>query len=276
MSLRLIGVLAGFALCITTELVACKQAGPTIVFLGDSITEAGYFVEGIHAGWHSDSRVAPKQVVTLGLSGETVSGLSEPQYPGVRPVVFARLDAVLQQYHPEWVVVCYGMNCGVFHPFARSRFEAFQCGMQRLIEKVKQAGARLVILIPPPFAKPGRIPSDADSPEARIAWVGQAHAEARCREESDPRRYGYYAPYAFYDEVLAVYSDWLSTLADREHVWVVDLRTPLLERRSEAYGDDPVHPNRQGHRIMAETFLKAWPEIAGNDERRKTGSIRSP
>ncbi len=272
-----IGVMALAALSAAVQVGCSKKASVgTVVFLGDSITEEGHFVDDIESVWRLKKSGVPGRVISLGVGGETVSGLTEPLFPGVRPTVFSRLDLVLARHRPAWVVACYGMNCGLFQPFDQSRFAAYQEGMEHLIRATRAAGIRLVILIPPPFARPGRtMPEGADS-EVRRRRVEDAHAEARAKLAGEPKRYGYYAPYEYYDDVLAVYADWLSTLADREHVWVVDLRTPLLERRSEAYGDDPVHPNRQGHRIMAETFLKAWPEIAGNDERRKTGSIRSP
>ncbi len=234
----------------------------TALFLGDSITEAGHFVDDIAAAWRLENRGVPDRVIPLGVGGETVSGLTEPLFPGVRPTVFSRLDQVLKRHRPAWVVVCYGMNCGLFQPFDEGRYEAYRAGMERLIRTTHAAGARLVILIPPPFARTGRTLPGGVTREARRRWVEDAHAEARAKLAGEPRRYGYYAPYEYYDDVLAVYADWLVTLADHKDVWVVDLRTPLLERRAEAYGDDPVHPNRQGHRIMAETFLKAWPAMA--------------
>lgn len=237
-----------------------KPAPPTILFLGDSITAAGGYVRQIAAELARQTPEQPPRVVNRGRSSETTSDLSEAYHPGRRPCVLNRLDKELADAKPNWVVACYGINDGIYHPFSDQRFAAYQSGMESFIKKVHATGARVILLTPPPYARTGPFPEGADA-AAKEEVVKKADAEANVEAEKDPNKFGYKTPYAYYDEVMARYSKWLLSLKDRKDVWLVDLRTPMLARVKETHGRDPIHPNGIGHTIMAEAFLKAWPEI---------------
>lgn len=244
-----------------------EESPGTLLFLGDSITEAEFFVREFEAAWNRDAGHRAIRAIPRGRGSESVTGLTEAQFTGVRPNIFDRLDFELKRFDPDWVVVCYGMNGGLFQPYCESAYDAYQTGMTRLVETARAAGAKVVVLTPPPFARPGAVsgyPADLDERETAVRT---AHAEGRAKAEHDPARYGYFSPYLYYDDVLALYSGWLTNLAQPGAVWVVDLRAPLLAALETAYDeDDPVHPNREGHRIMAETLLREWREM---DRRRK-------
>ena len=234
---------------------------PTILFLGDSITQAGGYVRNIDAELTKQAPANPPRVINHGRSSETVSDLSEAYHPGRRPCLFARLDAELAQDKPDWVVACYGINDGIYHPYNDQRFAAYQAGMATLIKKVNAAGAHLVLLTPPPYANPGPpFPAGTDA-AAREKLLDKANAEAEAAAEKDPNKFGYRTPYAYYDEVLARYCKWLLTLDGRDGVQVVDLRSPMLAKGKATHGGDPIHPNELGHSVMAEAFLKAWPAV---------------
>ena len=68
---------------------------------------------------------------------------------------------------PDVVVACYGMNDGIYHPFAEQRFEAFRERIRKFTGAERLAGATVVLLTPPPFdavaAKANVVP--ADSPQ---------------------------------------------------------------------------------------------------------------
>lgn len=235
-------------------------AAPTILFLGDSVTAVGGYVRQIGAELTKQNPVAPPKVVNRGRDSETTSGLSEAYHPGRRPCVLARLDKELADTKPNWVVACYGINDGIYHPFSAQRFAAYQAGIEAFITKVQATGARVILLTPPPYARSGPFPEGADA-AAKEELVKKADAEAEAEAEKDPNKFGYKTPYAYYDQVMARYSKWLLTLKGRKGVWVVDLRSPMLARAKETHGGDPIHPNGVGHTIMAEAFLQAWPEI---------------
>jgi len=235
-----------------------EQASPQkILFLGDSITRAGGYVRMIEAEL---AKQGSWQVINHGRSSETVSGLSEAYHPGRRPCLLSRIDEELKQTKPDWVVACYGINDGIYHPFNEQRFAAYQAGMEALIKKVHAAGSRLILLTPPPFAHSGPFPEGSDV-AAREAIVAKANAEAETSAEKDPNKFGYRTPYPYYDYVLARYARWLLMLGSRQGVWVIDLREPMLLKLKETHGGDPIHPNTAGHAIMAATILKQWPTI---------------
>src|SRR3954466_4845697 len=100
-------------------------AGRRVVFLGDSITQAGgyvgivdYYLERLHPDKDFD-------VLGLGLASETLSGLSEEGHAGgkfPRPCLAERLGRVLEKAKPDVVFACYGMNDGIYQPLDRDRF----------------------------------------------------------------------------------------------------------------------------------------------------------
>lgn len=255
-------VVISLALSTTAGLISCRLSNQTVLFLGDSITEDGVFVQDIEAAWSGGTGALTARVVCRGIGGETVSGLSEPMFPGQRPVVFFRLKDELMRYRPDWVVACYGMNCGLYQPLDEKRFAAYRAGVEKLITDVRASGCRIILLTPPPYAKAGPAFPDGVDAAAREKLLAEADRNARAELEQNPNRYGYHDKYPYYDHVLSVYADWLKTLDRRDGVWVIDVRAAMMPRLEECYDKDPVHPNRSGHHIIAETFLKAWPGIA--------------
>ncbi len=61
-----------------------------IVFLGDSITYAGHFVDVLDATLAANG-YSP-EIINIGLPSETCCGLSEPDHPFPRPNVQTRID----------------------------------------------------------------------------------------------------------------------------------------------------------------------------------------
>jgi lysophospholipase L1-like esterase len=240
---------------------AAPQPAPQMIFfLGDSITKAGGYVRIIKEELIKQNPTNPPQIYNFGHMSETVSGLSEAYHPGRRPCVHGWLGKVLEE-KPDWVIACYGINDGIYHPFNEKRFAAYQEGIESLIKKVRGAGARLVLLTPPPFASAGPpLPAGLDA-AGQEAFLAKANAEADIEAEKDPKKFGYRTAYPYYDHVLARYCKWLLTLDGRDGVSVVDIRTPMLARIKETHGGDAIHPNGTGHAIMAQTFLKQWPAI---------------
>ena len=121
-----------------------------VLFLGDSITNTGHYIAVFEAMLRESGRPVP-EMINLGLSSETCSGLSEPDHPFPRPNVHERLDRALAKVKPDLVFACYGMNDGIYYPFSEDRFKAYQDGINKLIEKVHAAKAKLILITPPPF-----------------------------------------------------------------------------------------------------------------------------
>ncbi|HEX9654851.1 MAG TPA: SGNH/GDSL hydrolase family protein [bacterium] len=214
-----------------------------MLFLGDSITHNGAYVSFIE---HELRKTFPERdfdIIAIGLSSETASGLTEPDHAYRRPCVHDRIDSALAKIKPDVVSVCYGMNDGIYHPQSNDRFAAYKNGIVEIIEKIKARGARVILITPPPF-DPHPIPHK----------VGDDQAE----------HYGYANPYYRYDLVLADYSAWLMTL-HQPRLLKVDVNTAMTgylakERATNAafcLSPDGVHPDSVGHLLMSRTFLGA-------------------
>lgn len=216
-----------------------------IVFLGDSNTNAGKFIDQIEATWLDRFGKAP-EIINLGLPSETCCGLSEPIHPFPRPNVLERLDRVLSKAKPDVVISCYGMNDGIYHPFDQTRFDAYQKGTDEIIAKVKATGAKLILLTPPPF----------DPLPYQMAGK---------LVPADGIEFSWKTIYEDYDaKVMKPYADWILNQKDR--VWaVVDTHSPINryvaeKRKSEpkfAFSNDGVHFDDAGHRLFAQVILKS-------------------
>ncbi len=215
-----------------------------IVVIGDSITYSGQYVAYAELFLRIRDPETNHRWLNLGLPSETVSGLSEKGHAGgrfPRPDLHERLDRVLEQTNPDYVLACYGMNCGIYQPFSDQRFDAFRDGIQRLHDKATKQGAQVIHLTPPSFDS--RPIQKRTRPADRVK-EGQM--------------------YSGYNEVLDLYSAWL--MAQRGQGWkVIDAHTPMNQfltdqRRTKAdfrLANDGVHINEQGHWLVAREILRA-------------------
>lgn len=216
-----------------------------ILFLGDSITYGGRYVALVEAAAIAGHPEVEMTILNLGLSSETVSGLSEEGHAGgrfPRPNLHERLDRVLNMVKPELVFACYGMNCGIYRPLSEERERAYQDGMKQLREKVAAAGARMVHLTPPVF-DPVPIPQ-------KVSASGD-----------DLTKF-----YAGYNDVLEHYAKWLMSKSGNEGWSVLDVHgamaAALDDQRSRnplfSFSKDGVHPGEEGHAAMAGPVLRHW------------------
>lgn len=212
------------------------------LFLGDSITQAGHYTDYIET-WMLLNEADCPEITNLGLSSETVSGLSEPDHPFPRPYLHNRLDRVLERTKPDLVIACYGMNCAIYHPFSQERLQAYQDGINKLVADAQAIGAKVILLTPPPFA--GRVKPKAPPAEGQT--------------------FGFKHPSPDYNEVLQKYADWILSLDGKNGIRAFTIRPPLEKFMEKCYPKEPVHPNHYGHEMMAEAFLQALGKETGSD-----------
>ena len=211
--------------------------GKRVAVLGDSITQGGTYVSLV--SYYLDRLYPTKNfdIYSLGLSSETVSGLSEEshiKHGFARPCLFERLDRLLAKVKPEVVIACYGMNCGIYQPLDDARFNAFKSGVSNLIERCTKAGAKTVILVTPPLYD---------------------------FKKDDPM--------AFYDGVLGSYGAWEQTIKI-PGVYIIDLHSVMRKVRNEkpdaVISNDRIHPGEEGHLLMAKTILKGLGVIVPEED----------
>ncbi len=247
---------AAFAAAAALLLAACSTPpAPTppkgigsarrILFIGDSITYDGHYVEYVQEALLLTHATATP-VLDVALPSETVSGLSEEGHAGgkfPRPDLHERLDRVLALVKPDLVIASYGENDGIYFPYSEERFAKFKEGILWLRAKVAAAHARLIHLTPSGF-------------DPRPIWAKVAPAG----------RESYAHPYAGYDEVLARYSQWL--VDQRALGWeVIDVHTAIGNALASHRLTDPafsfaphdgIHPDPEGHAVIAGAILSAW------------------
>ena len=219
-----------------------------IVFLGDSITYAGHYVDQFEAYLAVRFPERSFEVLDLGLPSETVSGLSEPGHAGgkfPRPDLHERLDRVLAKTKPDLVIACYGMNDGIYAPYSEEHFAKYREGIEKLRTKVLATGAKIVHITPPVFdVEPIRAKTDPTGKDPAVMFTD-------------------------YDEVLTHYSEWL--LSQRSAGWtVIDqhrvMRSVLDARRAAdpafTFAKDGVHPTEAAHWIFS---MELVGELSGAD-----------
>jgi len=222
----------------TTDAVtaAAKLQGVRrIVFLGDSITQAGDYVTDVECWLLAQGEQV--EVLNLGLASETATDLTPPENAGHlkmfgfgRPFVSARLERALAATKPDLLFACYGMNDGGALPSDASGDKRFAEAITHLREVAFEAGVKRVVICTPP--------------------VQDAKGDASKK---------------YYDENLTRYTAWL--LSKRADGWeVVDIHTPMRRALDEERAKNPafmfardgVHPDREGHWLMASAIIKQY------------------
>ncbi len=219
--------------------------GDRVLFLGDSITQDGRYaalVEAYFWSAHADKKI---EFINVGLSSETVSGITEPVHPYPRPNIHHRLDRALKISRPDWVLICYGMNDGIYHPSEARITDAYREGLTTLVDRVAQVGAKAIVITPPTF--------DYDAPAI----------QSRQQSVKADEPYGYKKPFPQYNDSLAALAKIVFELKKHPAVErVIGIHQPMSDYVAAAkaaqagyeYGDG-VHPPQDGHLMMARSIL---------------------
>lgn len=205
-----------------------------IVFLGDSITQAGDYVTDVECWLISQGHRI--EVLDIGLSSETATELTPSENEGhakahgfPRPFIGDRLDRSLALTKPDLLFVCYGMNDASALPEGPEGLRRYSEAINRLREAALRAGAKRVVFCTAPVHDPVKPIAPDKNPHERN---------------------------------LVVYRDWL--LSKRAEGWdVVDIHGPMRRDLDAArktnpafrFQPDGVHPDRQGHWVMAREIL---------------------
>ncbi len=224
---RLLPALLAPCACLAL-LSACAAAplekGERIVFLGDSITEAGVRPKGYVtlirqalAEKHKDLGIT---VIGAGISGNKVPDLQK------------RLDRDVLKKKPTVVVIYIGINDvwhGLDDPAKGTSKEKFEAGLKDVIGKVQAAGARVVLCTPTVIGEKPDGTNRADPRLDEYAAIGRKVARETKSTLCDLRK-------AFLDHLKA-------------HNKAGAARGVLT--------GDTVHLNDNGNKLVAQTILEA-------------------
>ncbi len=235
--------------CTNTNKMLYPLHEKKVLILGNSITQDGRYVDFIEYYLRKNHPEKKLDIISIGLSSETVSGNSEPDHAFPRPNVHTRLDHALNTIKPELVLACYGMNDGIFSANNPTRFDAYKEGIYELRTKVEAQGAILILLTPTIF--------DPDPKKENV--------------NNSKEVIGYKQPYYKYNDVLRDYSNWLLELKDirviDQHKYLDKQLIGLKKQHADTtFIPDGVHPDQVGHFYMAKKTLKdLYPEIVIGD-----------
>ncbi|MGQ1783751.1 SGNH/GDSL hydrolase family protein [Saccharicrinis sp. GN24d3] len=218
-----------------------------VLIFGNSITQNGAYVTYIEYFLRKNYPEQKLDIISIGLSSETVNGASEANHPYPRPCVHTRLDSALAMVQPDVVMACYGMNDGIYTCHNKEIFETYKKGIYKLNDKVKASGAQLILLTPTLF--------DPGPQKDNLRMEHEEHS--------------YRNPYYKYIEVLDEFTNWLLSIND-DGLKVIDLHNflqPILAdaksiKEDSTFIPDGVHPNKAGHFLMAKkVLLDLYPQV---------------
>ncbi len=200
------------------------QTGDFVAVVGDSITEQKQYSVFIEDYLLMCRPADDLRIAQFGWGGETAPGFA------------GRMDNDLLPFKPTAVTTCYGMNDGGYSPMTPDKAQRYRDSQREIVRRCKKAGVRLFAL-----GSPGCV--DADT-------FHHNPADA-----------------VMYNKTLGQLRDIAREVAQAEGVVFADVYDPMVEVMTRAKtkyghqyalcGGDGVHPDANGHLVMAYAFLKA-------------------
>jgi lysophospholipase L1-like esterase len=200
------------------------QRNDFLAVCGDSITEQKLYSRFIEEYLLMCKPQSNLRIMQLGWNGETSWG-----FLGKMPNEALRFD-------PTAVTICFGMNDGGYAQVVPN-YERYRHSLHGIVQSFKKDGVRFIVL-----GSPGVV-------DSQTFWGGPETA-------------------AKYNPILAHERDIAREVAAEEGVVFADIHQPMNEVMTKAkakYGSayalagaaDGVHPDENGHLVMAYVFLKA-------------------
>lgn len=221
-------VLAGAFLSLTSFAFAGEarlQRGDYVAVIGDSITEQRLYSLFIEDYLLMCKPAGDLRVTQFGWGGETAPGFAR------------RMANDALRFKPLVATTCFGMNDGGYSPLNEEKAKRYREGQMSIVKQLKEAGVRLIVV-----GSPGCV--DADMFGGR-----------------NPERA------TMYNKVMAELRDIAKQVAKDEGTEFADVFGPMMDAMTKAKakygrdyhvgGGDGIHPDRNGHLIMAYAFLKA-------------------
>jgi lysophospholipase L1-like esterase len=198
--------------------------GDTVAIIGDSITEQklySLYIEDYLLMCRPEFGLRTTQ---FGWGGETAPGFAN------------RMANDCLRFKPSVITTCFGMNDGGYSPMDPAKAKRYHDGQASIVQQAKKAGVRYIVV-----GSPGVVDADTFRHDAAAATI--------------------------YNKTLAEERDIAKAVAAEEGVAFANVFDPMMEAMTKAKakygkdyhvaGGDGVHPDRNGHLVMAYAFLKA-------------------
>ncbi len=229
--MRSVARVLALVLALTASAASCLAAEPRlkpgdyVAVIGDSITEQCLYSLFIEDYLLMCKPAPDLRATQFGWGGETAPGYAR------------RMANDTLRFQPSAATTCFGMNDGGYSPMDLAKGQRYREGQKSIVAQMKKAGVRLIVV-----GSPGVV--DADT------FGGNNPAAA-----------------AMYNKTLAALRDIAREVAKEEGAVFADVYDPMMAamtkakakygRAYHAGGRDGVHPDRNGHLVMAYAFLKA-------------------
>lgn len=199
------------------------KPGDRVAVIGDSITEQKQYSRFIEVYLLASSGVADLDIAQFGWGGERAGGWVNR---GLKSIDW---------FKPTVATTCYGMNDGSYTTYTDAIGKTYRDATAAYTELMKKAGVREIVL-----GSPGVVDT--------ITWRNPVGA-------------------AVYNKNLEKLGELGKEVAAEKGVRHADVHHPMLEAMAKAkaaYGEkyhvgggDGVHPDQNGHLLMAAAFLSA-------------------
>ena len=199
------------------------QSGDTIAVIGDSITEQKKYSVLIEDYLLMCQPADKLRIAQFGWGGETAAGFQK------------RMKNDTLRFKPTLITTCFGMNDGGYAPLSKERADLYRTSQQQIVDKAKKAGVRAIVV-----GSPGCVDTD---------------------KFKNPKTS------AIYNKTLGELRDIAREVAEKNGVTFADVHQPMIDAMAKAKakygsdyhvgGNDGVHPDANGHLVMAYAFLKA-------------------
>lgn len=219
----------------------------TVFFVGDSITQHGYYIYDIRSYFKGKKEKC--YVFNRGIGGNTSSLAKEI------------LGWELANENPDYVFISFGCNdMGVWLYDARKeetrellekrrqRDEAYIKGYEEIVDYVFDMGAKPVVMTPFAMSETFKEKEDIET-----------LADNKEKEEYIDAGFYTHKTFANLNLHLAFYAEKLKELALKKGVQCFDLFSATKEvmwRKEELFNQDGVHYSRKGHSEIAKILLK--------------------
>jgi lysophospholipase L1-like esterase len=217
-----------FFAAILLFLISPLRAGPilqpndVLAICGDSITQQRIYTVFMEDYLLMCNPVPGLRIAQFGWGGERTSVFS------------LRIQTDVLPFHPTVLTTCYGMNDGAYRAFDNVISTDYQRSTQSVIDKLKKAGVREIII-----GSPGCV-------------------DSKTFKRIPPDVYN-----TNLDDLRGIAKD----LATKNGVLFADVHTPMIDVMAKAQaaygpsyvfiGGDGIHPGPAGHLVMAYAFLKS-------------------